>query len=61
MAKQKPIEGWGYSVLHRKAHYFVDSRSLCGQWVFGGKRKEGNDDSDHCARCKRRLKSRRAR
>jgi len=49
--------GWGWPVYSKKAHYFVDGRSLCGKWLYLGSLEQGNDDSrDNCAECKKRLK-----
>jgi len=54
-------EGWGWPMLSRKAHYFVDSRALCGHWLFFGKLNLGMDLSpDNCKDCRRRLEKRRA-
>jgi hypothetical protein len=30
------IEGWKQLLNARKAHYFVDGRSLCNRWMFLG-------------------------
>ncbi len=53
-------EGWGVPGTGRrirKAHYFVDGRSLCREWRFSrGPLGHGNDESpDNCAECKRTL------
>ena len=54
-------EGWGFPSNSRKAHYFVDKRSLCGKWLFFGELEQGNDDSsDNCTACKKALQKRRA-
>ena len=54
-------EGWGWIHQSPKWHYFVDDRSLCGQWLgLGlGELQQGNDDSlNNCKACKRKLKKR---
>ena len=41
----------------RKAHYFRESRSLCGQWVYFGSSYTQNQkpgSPDDCAECARR-------
>lgn len=46
--------GWGFPLLARKAHYFVDSMSLCRSWWFIGRVDDSNhDSSDNCTTCKR--------
>ncbi len=62
MAKEmNEKEGWGFPLNSRKAHYFVDSRSLCGKWMFFGNLEQGNDESpDNCTACKKALHKRRA-
>ena len=53
------LEGWGFPLLSRKAHYFMRGRSLCGKWGFFGEVEPGNDDSpDNCAECKKKLQKR---
>ena len=54
----KPEEGWGFPSSSRKAHYFVDSRSLYGKWLYTSKKLEpaGKASPDDCALCTRRLK-----
>jgi hypothetical protein len=27
---------WGWPPLSRKAHWFIDGRSLCGKWLYTG-------------------------
>jgi len=45
-------EGWGFPALSKKAHYFVNSMSLCRSWMYGGTLESGNDNSpDNCKRC----------
>lgn len=53
-------EGWGFPGRSKKAHYFVDSMSLCRKWGFYyGSLEQGNDDSpDNCAACRRELAKR---
>lgn len=55
------IEGWYWPANLRKAHYFVNFKSLCGRYMCFNKTdlEQGKDDSpDNCAECKRRLKKR---
>lgn len=53
-------EGRGFPGGSKKAHYFVDSMSLCRRWGFYyGSLEQGNDDSpDSCAACMRKLAKR---
>ncbi|MCX9083198.1 MAG: hypothetical protein OIN87_00165 [Candidatus Methanoperedens sp.] len=52
----KPRKGWGFPLNSKKAHYFVDGRSLCGKWMFFGVLEQGNDNSlDNCTACKKAL------
>jgi len=47
--------GWRWPPRARKAHYFVDGRSLCGRWGYGGTALDNYHDSPHnCVVCKRR-------
>jgi hypothetical protein len=51
-------DGWGWPGLSRKAHYFVGSRSLCGRWMYTGRRLAGPEakpSPDDCKECGRRL------
>ena len=49
-------EGWGWPENSRKAHYFVDGRSLCKRWLFLGLVEQGNDNSpDNCPTCMKKL------
>lgn len=49
-------EGWGWPRASRKYHYFHNSTSLCGRWMFTGDLETGNDRSpDNCAECKRKF------
>ncbi|GAI42565.1 unnamed protein product, partial [marine sediment metagenome] len=46
----------------RKAHYFIDGRSLCGKWLFFGALYDSNDNSpDNCTSCKKAVKKLRER
>ncbi len=53
-------EGWAIPGTSNKAHYFVDTVSLCRKWGFyTGPLEQGNDDSpDNCAACKKKLAKR---
>lgn len=54
-------EGWGFPQRSRKAHYFVNGRSLCGKWTFFGKVAEGDPgffESKCCAKCFREFDKR---
>jgi hypothetical protein len=49
-------KGWAWPSNSRKAHYFYDTRSLCGRMAFFGPVEGGNDESpDNCAECKKRF------
>lgn len=49
-------KGWGWPLLSKKSHYFLEARSLCMKWMYTGALEEGNDKSpDNCAECKRRF------
>jgi len=53
------IEGWGWPGLSRKAHYFVNSISLCCHWAYTGPLEQGKDNSpDNCAACRKKLEKR---
>lgn len=60
MSNTEQTEGWGFPTLSRKAHYFVDTMSLCRKYGFyRGPLEQGNDDSpDNCAVCMKRLAKR---
>jgi len=62
MSSFEQKEGWAYSRLSEKTHYFVNGQSLCGKFhLFGGKLKQGNDDNnDNCTACKKVLQKRKA-
>lgn len=52
-----PSEGYAWPSASRKAHYFRDTRSLCGKWAyFGVVAQAYGDNSDICTACKRALK-----
>lgn len=53
-------EGWVAMLNTRKWHYIVDTKSLCGGWMYLGSRfEQGNDDSpDNCKKCVHKLKVR---
>ena len=58
---KEPKNGWGFPANSRKAHYFIDGRSLCGKWFFLGTLEDSNDDSsDNCTACKKALQKLRA-
>jgi hypothetical protein len=49
--------GWGWPQLSKKAHYFVDGRSLCSRWLFFGEVDDVKADSkgpDDCAACRKK-------
>lgn len=53
--KRSTREGWGHPVSTRKFHYFRDSRSLCGRWMFTGDLEpDGPKGPDDCAACRRK-------
>jgi hypothetical protein len=33
MTESEPLEGWGYLVNVRHAHYFREAKSLCRRWL----------------------------
>ena len=50
-------KGWGWPGASRKAHYFVDARSLCAKWHFMGDLDDTMADAkgpDDCAECRKR-------
>ena len=58
---REPRKGWGFPANSRKAHYFIDGRSLCGKWAFFGNLEDSNDDSpDNCTACKKALQKEKA-
>jgi hypothetical protein len=55
---KKVVEGWGFPLLSKKAHYFKpDMRSLCGKWLYSGEltKDDGKKGPDDCALCRKRL------
>lgn len=65
MGEQKTlaeVEGWGWPLRSRKAHYFVKSRSLCGRWMYTGEltRNQAAGSPDDCKACARKLEKREA-
>lgn len=47
-------EGWVMLTNSRRAHYFRDSRSLCGAWAYFGHEFDedtGTGSSDDCRKC----------
>ena len=50
-------EGWGFPTGSRKAHYFVDGRSLCRKWMYLGglMPSEKTTVPSDCVTCARRL------
>jgi hypothetical protein len=50
-------QGWGFPILSKKAHYFVDGRSLCQKWIFTGEYEQETEkrSPDDCAVCRRKL------
>lgn len=59
----KQAEGWTFLYNSRKWHYFRNSRSLCGRWMYLGPDKDlqlGNDTSpDNCPTCCKKLEKER--
>ena len=56
------MEGWGFGLLNRKAHYFVDGRSLCKKWLYAGnldmtinQKTHDKPGPDDCKECHRKL------
>lgn len=49
-------EGWGWPLLSKKAHYFINGLALCRRWAYAGPLEHGKDDSpDNCAACRKIL------
>ena len=54
--------GWRWPALSRKAHYFIEGRSLCGKWLFFGDSQgkglafKGDDDCAACFKKQQALK-----
>lgn len=62
-AVTKPTaQGWAFPGRANKAHYFVQTMSLCGKWGFyaGPLDDEGADkpSKDDCAACRREYQKR---
>jgi hypothetical protein len=56
-------EGWTYLINAAKWHYFRDSRSLCGKWMYLGTSDlvKGHDASpQNCRTCMNKLAKERA-
>lgn len=53
-------EGWGWPLNSRKAHYFVEGRSLCGGWMFFGQPtpNQAPGSPDDCKACVKKLAKR---
>ena len=56
-------EGWGWPARSKKAHYFVDSRSLCLKWLYMGdldspKPTQQNPGPSDCVACHKKLSAR---
>lgn len=56
-------QGWAWPGNARKAHYFVDGRSLCGRWMFFGAQEQPqamslNPGPDDCVSCWRKAEAR---
>ena len=61
MSETTPTEGWGWPLNARKAHYFLEGRSLCMRWMFFGTLVPDPADKtspDDCKTCTKRLKQR---
>lgn len=49
---EKVERGWGWPMNSKKAHYFIEGRSLCGNWGFSGALTANDAHSpDDCADC----------
>lgn len=57
---EEPFRGWAWPSNSRKAHYFVNGRSLCGRWGFLGQNGDSNQGTgskvgpDDCVACWRK-------
>ena len=49
--------GWGFPQNSRKAHYFRESRSLCGKWLYFGRNlgEAAGPGPDDCKACWKKL------
>lgn len=56
---QKPgklKEGWGFPLLSKKSHFFINGMSLCRKWMYAGHLEDPTSSSpDDCAQCKKLL------
>lgn len=56
-----PLGAWGWPLKSRKAHFFVEGRSLCRSWLYLGQGTKTQSTSaerpgpDDCTACWRRL------
>lgn len=52
-----PDKGWAWVTGARKAHFFVNGRSLCGNWSFFGRATpdDGRDGPWDCKKCQRKV------
>lgn len=58
--RREPEQGWGYPMLSKKAHYFVEGRSLCNRWLFTGCYSEQTPPTDNaCATCTKKRATKR--
>jgi hypothetical protein len=49
---KKEDQGWGVPLNTKKAHYFVNGRSLCSRWMFFGWLEDSHHDHpDNCKAC----------
>lgn len=57
MTRAAEASGWGWPLLSKKAHYFVEARSLCGRWMYTGELtdNQGAKSPDDCAACTKKL------
>lgn len=58
MTQAATKRGWGNPrpMSGTTFHYFVDSQSLCGRWMFMGEMEDANHDHpDNCVACKKAL------
>lgn len=45
-------QGWGVPANTKKAHYFINGRSLCSRWMFLGWVEDNrHDHPDNCKAC----------
>ena len=50
-------QGWGWPMLSRKPHWFVNGTSICGKWMFTGEIQSGSPTpgKDDCRACVKKL------